>query len=153
MLEQLTPVKEGDRHQRLSIMSAPRLPYRTTDNRIEGVVITYADITELKQAERQVRESESNYRQLVQNANSAIIRWRRDGAITFFNEYAQSFFGYSADEVVGKNVSLLMPDRESTGADLTTLLQDIVAQPEKYANNVNENICRDGRARLDGLDQ
>ncbi len=108
VLEQLTPVKKeiginGSYYVRTT------LPYRTTDNRIEGVVITYADITDLKQAERQVRESESNYRQLVQNANSAIIRWRRDGTITFFNEYAQAFFGYSVSEVIGKNVSLLMP--------------------------------------------
>jgi PAS domain S-box-containing protein len=38
-----------------------------------------------------------------------------------------------------------MPEKESTGADLTTLAQGIVTQPEKYANNVNENVCRDGR--------
>src|SRR5271157_6025655 len=53
--------------------------------------------------------SESKYRELVQNASSAIIRWKRDGTIAFFNEYAQKFFGYSADEAVGRNVSLLMP--------------------------------------------
>ena len=144
VLDHLTPIKKE-----LAINGAwyvrTTLPYRTADNRIEGVVITYTDITERKQAEESLRRSESNYRELVQNANSAIIRWRRDGTITFFNEYAQAFFGYSADEAVGRNVNLLMPERESTGADLTTLVQGIVTQPEKYANNVNENVCRDGR--------
>ena len=128
------------------------LPYRTKDDRIEGVVITFSNVTELKEltdalrdSEQAVRQSESRYRELVQNANSAIIRWKRDGTVTFFNEYAQSFFGYSAEEVIGKHVGLLVPQQDSAGGDLTTLLQDIVASPEKYVNNVNENICRDGR--------
>ena len=109
------------------------------------MVITYTDITERRRAEETLRESESRYRELVQNANSAIIRWKSDGSIVFFNEYAQIFFGYSADEVIGKKVTMLVPERESTGADLTTLVQDIVNHPENYLNNVNENICKDGR--------
>ncbi len=121
------------------------LPYRTADNRIEGVVVTYSDVTELKSVEESLRLSEGRYRELVQNANSAIIRWRADGAITFFNEYAQAFFGFGAGEIVGKHVSVLLPEKESTGTDLTSLVQDIVTYPEKYTNNVNENVCRDGR--------
>ncbi|MBE0616497.1 MAG: PAS domain S-box protein, partial [Proteobacteria bacterium] len=103
------------------------------------------DVTEAKRAREALEESERRYRELVQNANSAVIRWRADGTITFFNEYAQTFFGYSAEEAVGKNVSILVPDAESTGKDLSTLLQDIVAHPERHGNNINENICRDGR--------
>jgi PAS domain S-box-containing protein len=91
------------------------------------------------------RESEKKYRELVQNANSAIIRWRRDGTITFFNEYAQACFGYGTDEVIGKHVNIIVPETESTGKDLTTLALDIADHPERYVNNVNENLCRDGR--------
>jgi PAS domain S-box-containing protein len=87
------------------------------------------DITERKQAEERLAESEAKYRELVQNANSAIIRWKSDGAITFFNEYAQRFFGYSADEIIGKHASILLPQTESTGADLSGLVRDVVANP------------------------
>ena len=121
------------------------LPYRTGDNLIEGVVVAYVDITERVRAEEELRRSEIRYRELVQNANSAIVRWKVDGAITFFNEYAQAFFGYRAADVLGKNVGLLVPEKESTGADLTTLIHDIVSNPERHANDVNENVCRDGR--------
>ena len=111
VLDNLTPIKKE-----LTINDASYvrtiLPYRTADNRIEGVVITYVDITERMRAEETLRQSESRYRELVQNANSAIMRWKADGAITFFNEYAQSFFGYSAEEVVGRNVTILLPERD-----------------------------------------
>jgi len=92
-----------------------------------------------------LQRSESRYRELVQNANSAIIRWKSDGSITFFNEYAQELFGYSGDEIIGKHVGILVPRQESTGTDLTELVQDIVNFPDKYSKNVNENILRDGR--------
>ena len=92
-----------------------------------------------------MREEENRYRELVQNANSAIIRWTSDGTITFFNEYAQTFFGWPETEVLGKHIGILVPGQETTGADLTTLIQDIVNQPDRYKNNINENVCRDGR--------
>jgi PAS domain S-box-containing protein len=92
-----------------------------------------------------LRQSELRYRELVQNANSAIIRWTRDGTVTFFNEYAQSFFHYREEEAVGRNVSFLVPPQDSSGADLSRLAREIVEHPQRYANHVNENVCRDGR--------
>ena len=120
-------------------------PWHTVSGEVGGIVIFTEDITERKLAEEALQKSEARYRELVQNANSAIIRWSRDGTITFFNEYAQKFFGWSAEEVIGKHVGMLVPERESTGADLTGLVRDIVAQPERYADNINENIRRDGQ--------
>ncbi len=120
-------------------------PLRDARGRIERWVGSLTDVDDLLRTERALRESESRYRELVQNANSAIIRWRKDGALTFFNEYAEQFFGYRADEVLGKHVGILVPDQDSDGADLTRLVEDIVRYPDRYRNGVNENICRDGR--------
>jgi len=103
------------------------------------------EIEERKKTEESLRRSEAKYRELVQYANSAIIRWDRDGRITFFNEYAEKFFGYKPQEVMGQNINIIVPPKESTGRDLTGLIQDIVRNPEKYLYNVNENIRKDGR--------
>jgi two-component system, cell cycle sensor histidine kinase and response regulator CckA len=102
------------------------------------------NITEAKGAEKALRDSEQRYRELVQNANSAIIRWKVDGTIAFLNEYAQEVFGYSPEEAVGRPVGMLVPEKESTGRDLRTLIRDITEHPERYVSNVNENVCRDG---------
>lgn len=110
----------------------------------ERIVAFAVDLTQHKQAEKTLRESEQKYRELVQNANSAIIRWKSDGAITFFNEYAQSFFDYREEEVLGSHVNMLLPGAGS-GLDLSSLVDDIVSHPESYVQNINENICRDGR--------
>ncbi len=111
---------------------------RTTNEQL------HAEVAHRREVERALQESEAQYRELVQNANSAIIRWTRDGTLTFFNEYAEAFFGYPADEVIGKPVTLLVPATDSGGADLTALVRDIVEEPERFTSNVNENVCRDG---------
>ncbi len=109
---------------------------------IQGYIF---DDTERKQAEEALQESEAQYRELVQNANSAIVRWKVDGTVTFFNEYAQNFFGYEEDEIVGKDVRILLPEEDSSGEDLSGLVRDIVANPERFVNSINENVRRDGR--------
>ena len=106
-----------------------------------------------KQAEKKLAYREAMYRELVQNANSAIIRWRKDGTITFFNEYAQRFFGYQVHEVLDKHVNMLIPEMDSIGADLSHLMRSILDCPERYHKNINENVRKDGRPCLDELVQ
>lgn len=95
--------------------------------------------------ERRLRTSEQEYRQLVQNANSIILRFDTGGNITYANEFAEGFFGYPATELVGKNVvGTITPERESTGRDLAVMVGEVCGNPDRYTHNVNENILRNG---------
>lgn len=92
-----------------------------------------------------LQTSERKYKELVENANSIILRWNQTGKITFMNEYALNFFGYSQNEIIGRNaVGTIVPACDSTGKDLSQMILDIAAHPERYQTNENENIKKDG---------
>jgi len=100
---------------------------------------------ELHKEKEALRASEREYRQLVMLANSIILRWTPEGRITFLNEFGQRFFGYTAPEILGRHmVGTLVPEQESEGRDLRSLIQEISADPRKYERNINENVRRDG---------
>ena len=102
-------------------------------------------VQERNKAEAALRESEKNYRELVQSANSIIMRMDTEGEITFFNTYARNFFGYREEEIIGKNViGTIVPERNIAGYDLALMIKDIGAHPERYVSNENENIRRNG---------
>ena len=103
-------------------------------------------IEERERAERNLSESERKYRDLVESANSVILRWMPDGTVTFFNAYAQKFFGFTEVEITGKNIlGTIVPVVESSGRDLSLLIEDIVRNPEAHTFNENENVTKDGK--------
>jgi two-component system cell cycle sensor histidine kinase/response regulator CckA len=102
-------------------------------------------IRERNEAETALRNSERNYRELVQSANSIIMRMDTEGKVIFFNNYAQNFFGYNQDEIIGKNViGTIVPQKDRAGFDLSVMIKDIGTHPERYVSNENENIRRNG---------
>jgi PAS domain S-box-containing protein len=67
------------------------------------------------------------------------------GNITFFNRFAQDFFGYSEAEILGRNVvGTIAPATDSTGRNLEIMIEGLVKHPERYTDNENENIRRNG---------
>ncbi len=114
-------------------------------NPSSDVIVTVKNITDRKQMEEALRKSERKYRELVENANSIILRMDANGRVTFFNEFAQRFFGYAEKEILGRNVvGTIVPETEFAGRDLFAMIEDIGRNPDEYVNNENENMCRDG---------
>jgi len=98
-----------------------------------------------RRAEVALQESEQKYRELVEHANSIIMRWTRDGRITFLNEFGQKFFGYPEAEILGGHVvGTIVPASASDSADLRLLMDQIGAHPEAFAQSINENMRRNG---------
>ncbi len=101
------------------------LPYRTQENRIEGVVITFADVTSLKRMEEELLKSRDRVRAIVDTAVDGIITIDEEGTIKSFNPAAERLFGYAAAEVIGQDVTILMPSpyRNEHDAYLSRYLQ------------------------------
>ena len=90
-------------------------------------------------------ESEEKYKELVTNARSLIIKLDTKGRFTFINEFAQTFFGFTENEVLGKPViDTIVPQTESTGRNLDKMVENISEDPDKYSVNINENIKKNG---------
>ena len=64
--------------------------------------------------EKQIDAAEMRFRAVAQSSNDAIIIGDQGGHILFWNSGAETIFGYDSDEVVGKSLTLLMPDRYRT---------------------------------------
>ncbi|UCF90318.1 MAG: PAS domain S-box protein [Desulfobacterales bacterium] len=121
------------------ILRESEFRYREAYQRLES------EMNERRRAQDALRESEAKYRELVQNANSAILRFDREGNVTFWNRFAEEFFGYSQEEMLGRNVlGRIVPETDSTGKDLATMIRDIGLHPEKYIANENENMRKTG---------
>jgi PAS domain S-box-containing protein len=104
------------------------------------------EMTERKRIEQALRDSEKKYRDLVQNANSIILKVNVNGTCTFFNEFGEYFFGFTEAEMLGKKVTetIVPPFDSSSGKPLKLLMRDIFRNPEKYHYNENENIKKSG---------
>jgi len=122
-----------------------RHPVLNDSGEVVQLVGTSVDVTEHKQAAEALRESERKYHELVEHANSIILHWQRDGRILHLNEFGQRFFGYTEPEIRGRHViGTIVPETESSGRDLCTLIDEICANPSAFEQNVNQNQRRNG---------
>jgi two-component system CheB/CheR fusion protein len=96
------------------------LPYRTMDDQIAGVVVSFIDITERKQAE-EVRLWLSA---VVASSIDAIISFSTDQTILSWNAGAERIFGYRADEAIGQPVGMLAPGGGVEQVDMGSRLRE-----------------------------
>jgi two-component system, chemotaxis family, CheB/CheR fusion protein len=82
--------------------------YRTTDNRIDGVVITFVDISARLEAEAALRESEERLRLTLESATDfAILTMDPGRVVTGWSPGATALFGYSANDMIGTSADRL----------------------------------------------
>lgn len=85
------------------------------------------------------------YRLIVESANSIILNMDTSGAILYLNDFGLKYFGFTRDDVAGKNViGTIVPPVDTAGRDLAAMIADIGRNPDRYVRNENENMRSDG---------
>jgi len=80
-----------------------------------GLVIVQQDVSETIAIENELRESESRLEELLEIAPEAIIVADENSLVQIFNKGAEDVFGYAADEVIGRDLTMLIPVEFQTG--------------------------------------
>jgi two-component system CheB/CheR fusion protein len=109
-------------------------PYLSEFGRPVGTMLTFTDLSHVQQTEIALEESNTILRAVLDNVFDGIIVTDEKGTIEGFNSSAERIFGYSSDEAVGQNVTLL--------------------QPEPYRSEHDEyieNYLKTGRAKIIGI--
>ena len=104
------------------------MPYRTLDDRIEGLVITFINISELKNVEVKLHETEQINRLLLNSSSDVIIELSTDFKILEFNPEAEKFFGKKYQDAVNRNyIQMFVPEpvRKKCEKDLNKALNDL----------------------------
>ena len=119
-------------------------PYRTLDHVIEGAVITFSDITEIRKAREMLQESAALHRLAVVVADSrdAILVQNLDGAIQCWNPAASRLYGWSEAEALTMNIRELIP-RENQDEALAVIGR--LGRAEVLQPYPQERLARDGR--------
>ncbi len=114
---------------------------------VVGAAKIARDITELRRSSRALTESEAQLRSILDTVPDAMIVIDEHGIIQSFSATAERMFGYAASELVGRNVSVLMPSPYRENHD---------AYIARYLNTGERRIIGIGRVvtgqRKDGTD-
>jgi PAS domain S-box-containing protein len=126
-------------------------PIRDDGGRISGCVLIFRDVTEQRRAEQQRTGQLLSARLLasiVESSDDAIISKSLAGVIQSWNAAAERIFGYTADQAVGRHISLVIPPERIAEED------DIIARlkaGQRIEHFETERVRRDGQRLLVSL--
>lgn len=93
------------------------LPYVIKKGETAGALLLFPDTTELEMTKGRYRQSEERLKNLIDHVVDGVISIDEQGHILLFSKSAERIFGYQAAEVLGKNISMLMPEPDASEHD------------------------------------
>jgi PAS domain S-box-containing protein len=115
------------------------------NNGFAGRLFVLHDITPIRNARQAAKESDLNYRMLVEQANTVVMHVDINFLVRFINEYGARLFGYSKKELVGRSLlETLIPARDPDGKDLHAAFYEVASAPELHGGFDRQACCADG---------
>jgi two-component system CheB/CheR fusion protein len=129
VLEKLSPIERevNSAHGRNFI--ARVLPYRTGEDRISGIVLTFVDITERNANAAALRESEERFRSLVSHSATGIAQVSLGGDVLFVNDRLAEMLADTPESLAGKNLGQIAARDEERNA---ALFRRLVIEGESF---------------------
>ena len=139
-------------------------PYRTENNVLDGIVLTFVDISDITEVQEQLqlsyrnlqqeikakqkisqslRESEERFRSLVETSSDWVWEIDSNTVYTYVSLKVKELLGYEPEEILGKTPFDLMPEAEA--AKVKTEFDRITQKHEPFESLVNVNQHRDGQ--------
>jgi two-component system CheB/CheR fusion protein len=145
VLKNLMPVEREIRGREGGWFHVRFRPYRTVDDKIDGVVATFLDVTDRRQMEDALRHSGEMLRQesrLVELSRAPIFVWDSNGTIVQWNRGSEELYGYSRAEAIGKEKQTLLKTTVP-GSTLQTV-KDALFQDGTWRGELHQKT-KDGR--------
>jgi two-component system, chemotaxis family, CheB/CheR fusion protein len=104
------------------------MPYRTYDDRIDGLVITFINISDHKQLETELHETDKMYRLILKTSDVAIIKLSSDLKILEMNHAAEKLFGKKREDTILQSfIGSFVPAsaQKKTENDINSLMKKI----------------------------
>ncbi len=120
-------------------------PIRDASGRVSGCVLIFRDVTERRRLERDAADrlsAASLLASIVESSDDAIVRKSLDGTIESWNAAAERLFGYTAEEAIGRHISLLIPPERM--AEENGILEAL-RSGQRVSHFETDRLSRDGR--------
>ena len=85
-------------------------PIRSREGQVIGAVLVFRDVSQEYAAQQALQESATRMRTILDTMADGIISINEKGFVEMVNPAAERIFGYAAEELIGRNVSMLMPE-------------------------------------------
>ena len=119
-----------------------KTPYRDWQGKVIGLVGVSRDVTELKQAEEQLRQSEERYRALYDETPTMYFTLATDGTVLSVNRFGAEQLGYQVEELIGHSVLGIFYDEDKENA--AESLSKCLATPETTQHWEFRKVRKDG---------
>ena len=100
-------------------------PLKSKQNQVIGVSVLVHDVTERKQKELALKKYEQYFANILNDAADAIIILDEQDRIVMWNKAAEALYGWSKEEVIGKSITLIVPDDEKSIEEIKWISQQV----------------------------